>query len=480
MSVNAEQRLALLNRQIVEAAERRRRARAALGDVVESNRAQHRSHLSPADDARADRLLGERDRATEDLRRFGAERDELAAIVEDERQYSARAAQSFPVRHTGQAVPYDRAARIGAEQRTYGRHNDPHGRNFLLDVARNFLHSDPGAAERLARHTAEERVERAEWFSQQERAAGDSTTGNWAGLTVPVYLTDLYAAQISPLRPFADLCCVHTPLPPAGMAIDISRVTTGTSVGLQANELTPVSTQTIDDTLTTAPVQTAAGSQNVSRQAIERGTGVENATVQDLMRKYATTLDSTLINQATTGLSAVAQTVTYTSASPTGSEFYPYMYRASSLLESALLGVAYPSHVVMHSRRWNWLCSQVSSSWPIVNSPGVPPQSTAVQLTAEYGPQVRGVLANGLKVVVDNSVPTTTGGTQDEVYLVAANETMWLAETPDAPLLIRAEQPNAASLGILLVLYGYFAAWTRYQNCASKIVGTGTAAPAGF
>src|SRR5262249_19766176 len=152
---------------------------------------------------------------------------------------------------------------------------------------------------------------------------GDATTGSFAGLTVPQYLTDLYAPATAALRPLADNCNPH-PLPPQGMAIDISRITTGTSAALQANELDPVSSQSIDDTLLTIPVQTAAGQQKVSRQALDRGAAVEDVTMQDLFNRVATVLDSTIINQASTGISAAAQNVTYTSASPTAAEFWPY------------------------------------------------------------------------------------------------------------------------------------------------------------
>jgi hypothetical protein len=93
---------------------------------------------------------------------------------------------------------------------------------------------------------------------------------------------------------------------------------------------------------------------------------------------------------------------------------------------------------------------------------------------------VRGVLPNGLKVIVDNNVSTTVGGTQDEVFVVASGE-LHLWETPNAPMLIRAEQPQAASLGLLLVCYGYFGYTAlRYANNPGRITGTGLAAPAGF
>src|SRR5262245_61362796 len=136
----------------------------------------------------------------------------------------------------------------------------------------------------------------------------------------------------------------------------------------------------------------------------------------------------------------------------------------------------------MHSRRFNWFTSLVSSSWPFIGNQAVAPQMGGMHLTTEYGPNVRAVLSNGLRVICDNNVPTNLGvGTnQDVVYVVSSGETMHLWEAQGSLLFIRAEQPNAASLGILLVCYGYFAYATRYTNPASKIFGTGTIAPAGF
>jgi hypothetical protein len=88
------------------------------------------------------------------------------------------------------------------------------------------------------------------------------------------------------------------------------------------------------------------------------------------------------------------------------------------------------------------------------------------------------VLPNGLSVVVDNNIGTTLGaGTEDEAYVVPAREChLW--EDANAPLFIRADQPKAANLGVLLVLYGYFAyTFSRYANAMQKINGTGFIAP---
>jgi hypothetical protein len=87
----------------------------------------------------------------------------------------------------GQARAYDQVARVKSEERTYHRGNTYDGGPFLQDVVRQTLFRDVEAEQRLSRHMREERVERGKYL---ERAAG---TGAFAGLTVPQYLTEMYA-----------------------------------------------------------------------------------------------------------------------------------------------------------------------------------------------------------------------------------------------------------------------------------------------
>lgn len=236
----------------------------------------------------------------------------------------------------------------------------------------------------------------------------------------------------------------------------------------------------MDDTQLSIPVQTAAGQQTVSRQAIERGTGIDDVTMQDLFDRVATTLDSTLITQATAGLSAVASATTYTDASPTASKLWPKMQGAASTVEATLLNRGFATHAVMHSLRWNWLASQTDSTRPFVSADGMPVQTNGMVLTNEYGPAVRAKLSSGLLVVVDNNIATNLGaGTnEDEIYVVPQCEChLW--EDPAAPMFIRAEQPAAASLGVLLVAYAYFGyTFQRYSSGAmAKVSGTGLITP---
>jgi hypothetical protein len=247
-----------------------------------------------------------------------------------------------------------------------------------------------------------------------------------------------------------------------------------------------VSATSLDDTLLTENIQTAAGQQTLSRQAIDRGTGIEEVAMDDLFRRYATTLDSTLLNQATTGLSAVATATPFTTATPAfmsataADSLYGKIIGATAGVEAALLAYGFPTHAVMNSRRWHWINSKVSALWPGVQQPGIEVQAGGLNVGAAYDQGIRGTLPNGLKVIVDNSVGVAfgTATSEDEIYVVPASEChLW--EDPNAPVFIRAEQPAAASLGVLLVLYGYFAySFRRYANGMGKVGGTGLATPA--
>jgi hypothetical protein len=457
---------------------RRERALAEVKVIHAKARQEARARLTEHEDADVAAAMQSHENAENDLKAIRSKLAQLktAKVAEDANTAALETRDPNPASTAVAARPsYDRIARVGGESRTYRPDTDPVGRQFLLDVARRHLGLDVEADYRLNNHMREERVERAAYF--QTRAAGDATTGAFSGLVVPQYLTDMVAPAIAGLRPFADICNKH-PLPPNGMTFNISKITTATSAALQSSELSAVSATSIDDTLLAISVQTAAGQQLMSRQAIERGTGTEDVTVQDLYKRYATVLDSTLINQASTGLTNVAQSVAYTDGTPTVQELWPKIHNALSNQETALLAQAVPSHVIMHSRRWYWMQSQVGTSWPFVSQPGIPTQAGATNFGVGYAAGARGVLPNGMPVVVDNNIGTTLGaGTEDEIYTVAAAEChLW--EDSSAPTFIRAEQPSAASLGVLLVLYGYFAyTHNRYTNGQSKIAGTGLIAP---
>jgi hypothetical protein len=456
----------------VEAAEHRaRKSRRERELILEQANKDGRPNLNADEEARFAELTAAYDTTQTEIR--GA-KDKLAKALQikaDEDEAVRAAAET----HKTDAVrpAYDRVARVGSEERTYNPQTDRTGQQFLTDVANQFLHGDIQASERLARHMHEERVERGQYL---QRTVG---TGAFTGLTVPQYLTDMYAPLARNLRPFADACNKHV-LPEKGMTVEISRITTGSTVAEQATQGSAVSETNMDDTLLSPAVITAAGVQGVSRQAIERGTGISDVVMDDLFRAHATTLDNELLNRATVGLTTVTgNSATYTEATSTG--LYPKILEATSLAEAAFLAQARPDMVVMHSRRWHWLSSQLVTSWPFIHQPGLDPRVAGENAGARYGSGVRGMLPNGMLVVVDNNIVTNAGsGTNEDIVYVVASDECHLWEDPQAPIMLRAEQTLVKELSVVFVVYSFFAfTFRRYGDTAhQRITGVGLETPA--
>lgn len=440
-----------------------------------------------------------RDAVDAEIDALTARRDELQAELNRDRALDGLQSQPGETPDgapaTGRGVPYDRAARTGAEERTYAQHRDrafdertggfrkglQPGQEFVRDVVAA-ARGNVAAAQRLERHADEERIDREAdgtaymlQRSVEDRAVGTSA---FAGVVVPQYLTQYYAGLPSNGRPFADVCTPH-PLPETGMTANIGRVSTATSVDDQASEGTAVSETDIDDTLLTLPIRTAAGQQTVSRQASDRGLGTEDITLGDLYKRWASNIDTKLLRVATDGLTNVATAVSYTDGTPTAAELWPKLLNAQADAFAALADMSTgPILTLMHSRRWFWLQSQVGTSWPFIGQPGIPAQNGGVNYGELYGRGFAGVLPNGSPVVLDNNIATNLGaGTnEDEVYALDPGE-CHLFEDANAPMFIRADQTKAATLQLLLVLYSYYAFTHVRVPHVRKVSGTGLVAP---
>lgn len=453
--------------------------------ILDTAKASGRDYLTRDEDSRWNGIMRDIEQCRAAGKRLAMRAPEIdRAMAEDELAdeglRNATVPASLPKRNRTASVSVIR------NERTYNPGVDAEcgasnnlGGAFLLDVGRAAM-GDYSAQERLQRHQREEMTDRP-WLAQR----ASSTSGNYSGLVVPAYVTQDAAPAVAAARPLADVMNGRE-LPPNGMSVNISRITTPSAAGIQTTENTNVTSQAMDDTLLTLNVETAAGTLTVSRQAVERGTGIEEIVMSDLLARVAVSLEQQLISEASVGLAALSTSQTYTNATvdttavPT---FLKQLPQAQNTLDINLLAYSRPGVVVMHPRRFNWLTAASSSSWPMLTGVSTPTQAYGLQLTNDYGPAVRAVMSNGMKIVVDANVTTAglatalTGGTQDHVYAIVA-EQAYLYEPPERIVMIRAEQPAAASLGILYVAYEYFAyTFGRYSGQAVLINGTGLATP---
>ena len=439
--------------------ERRDAVKAEMDAVLEAVAEENRTDLTAEETEKVDALV-------EESRSLDSKIEKLKTQAEADVKAAEARASVAPV-----ATPASvGGARVISEARTYTAESE---NSFIKDAFNAQFRNDYSANERLARHMKEESVERR-----------DVGTGNFVGLVVPQYLTELAAPLARAGRPTADFATNKMSLPPSGMTLEISRMTTGTSTAVQETQNTAVSETDADDTLLTVNVRTIAGQQDLSRQAIERGTGIDTFVVADLIRSWHTTLDSQILNGTGSngqmkGIRASGgNAITFTATTPTVALLYPKLADALQQVQSNVFTT--PTHWIMHPRRLAFLLAATDST----GRPVVVPTANGVMNAVATGAGVAqyansGYQLLGLPIITDANVGTTYGAAtnQDEIYLVDARE-MHLWEQPGSPFSLRFDATSPGSLTIKTVVYG-FSAFTaeRYPAAASIISGTGLVAP---
>jgi HK97 family phage major capsid protein len=356
-------------------------------------------------------------------------------------------------------------AEVKSEPRTYAPKSE---HSFVRDAFAAQFMNDFGASQRLARHMTEERVERR-----------DVTSANFAGLIVPQFLTELAAPFARAGRPFLDAARKHA-LPAEGLVISISKVTTGSATAVQT-EGAAVQETNIDDTKLDVSIVTVAGQQNVSRQAIERGTNIDTLVMADLVSAYHTNLDSLFVTTSATSLTnTITQVVTYTDASPTVAELYPKIVDCVQRIQTNFFGG--PNFILMHPRRLAFILAAVDGqnrplAVPVPNFNGQPAFASGNGAPV-YGNS--GYTMLGLPIITDANVITNNGvGTDEDVIIVGNTQEAHLFEQGNGePMMLRFEQPKAAELDVTMIVYGYSAfTANRYPNAFALVGGTGLVTP---
>jgi HK97 family phage major capsid protein len=390
--------------------------------------------------------------------------DECRSLDEQIKTHSELEKRSAEAAELRKEKKFDSAvapAVVKSEARTYAPQADT---SFIRDAYAAQFNNDYMASERLARHMAEERIERR-----------DVTSAAFAGLMVPQFLTDLAAPFARAGRVTADLARKHQ-LPNEGLTLSISKVTTGSATALQT-EGAAVQETNMDDTKLDLTVKTFAGQQNVSRQALERGTNIDSLVMADLVSSYHTVLNTAVVAEL---LASAGQTVTYTDASPTVAEMYPKLVDAIQKVQTTFF--AGPNVIIMHPRRLAFILAAVDGqSRPLA----VPTPSSSGQPAYAYGSGApmygnSGYSILGLPVYTDATVSVVQGaGTDQDTIYIGNTQELHLWETGSGePMMLRFEQPKAAELDVTMIVYGYSAfTANRYPNAWAQINGTGLITP---
>lgn len=398
-------------------------------------------------------LRTERESVREDLAANQKTEAELAEKIErDERAAAVRPSNIGGALVRSEPVTYSPEAR---------------DRSFFADAYAAQFGNSVDARDRIQRHMREVEVERR-----------DIASGTFNGLIPPLYLLDMAAELAREGRPFADVVPGYQ-LPPNGMSVVVTKVTTGTATEVQTAENTAAAEVDLVTTDITIPVVTIMGQQDVSRQAIERGAITDQLVFNDLVADYARKLDRNIISGGgSNGQSDGILTISGTGAQTwTGTTVATFMSKLNGALNDVASNRYAPATViVMHPRRYHWLLAASDTS----GRPILTPYVGQAQNPAGLGGTNYGVAAAslaGLPVVVDANVPTNLGAsTNEDVVLVTrlADHALWEAGL----MTFTFEQTVNPPATIRLAVAGYSAFTAeRYPASTSKIGGTGLVAP---
>jgi HK97 family phage major capsid protein len=424
---------------------------------------------------------------------------EIDALKDKLREYEAEAERdaaalrlSEDVQPSAARRSYDSVVRTGdtKEPRTYTEHSNTvrDGISFFGDAfAYRSGDREGAAAQRILRHAKEVEV-------HGEMTQRATSTGSFAGLVVPQYLIDMAALVLRNGRPIANVVARHQ-IPESGMAFTIPRGTTGVSTAVQATENSAVSSTDEVWSNLSVPVVTIAGQQDVSRQSLERGSGVDALIYTDLVRAYAANVDTQIISGSgsagqvlgilnTAGIGAA----TAFGAAAGAANFNLKLAGALTSIYSAGQGLA-ADVLVVHPRRWGWLAGLVdSSNRPIVQANQAVAFNTIMQggfggegLADSQTPFV-GVSSQGVPVLLDLNLPTNVGTNSEDIVLALDSDELHLWEDGDGmPRQLSFEQTTGGSLTTKLVVYGYIAFTAgRYPAAVAKVGGLDTVAGQGL
>jgi HK97 family phage major capsid protein len=363
--------------------------------------------------------------------------------------------------------------------------------------------NDDGARERLERHASEmevqlpareERARRARerglaslGLGFETRVAPNRTQGQGGYFAPPLWLIDHFATAPRPARVLAELA-PSFPLPQGVQSVNLPRLTTGLKTDVMT-DASNVPSQDMADASASSPVVTIAGQGDVPVQLIEQspaGAHLDWAIFKDLAADYDARFETQLIAGSgsggqLTGLLTVAASggteLTYSDASPTMPELYPYFGQAAAAIGN---NRNLPPEVwLMRTARWAWIGGSVDNDGQPYSSPAHAPSEPPSGLFDPSKPTpVAPIL--GWPNYPNDAIPANRGTGSNEDRIIACRPTDLILLESEPRTAVNME-PLSGNLQARLQLRGYVAALTgRYPAGVAVIKGTGMIVQAGF
>jgi HK97 family phage major capsid protein len=351
-----------------------------------------------------------------------------------------------------------------------------HRQSWARDMIRLSLNmdSDGESRARLTTHAAQV-AEHPAYMEQRDLSRVDGS-GGYA--VPPAWLMNQYIELARPGRAFANLV-QRQPLPGGTDSINIPKLLTGTAVGVQTADNTPVTDVDLTDTFINAPIRTINGQQAVAIQLIDQSPiAFDDVVFRDLVAAHAAATDQQVIsgtgvNGQVLGVDNTPNIGTVPASAVTIQGIYSAIANAIQTVHTTRF--LPPEVIVMHPRRWGWFLSLLDNQQrplflPAANSP----MNVAGVLTDVDSQQVVGQM-HGLPVVTDPNITITAGaGNEDIIYVLRASDVVLWESGIRARVL---PETKAQNLTVLLQIYSYLAfSAARFPQSIVEI--TGLTAPA--
>lgn len=344
--------------------------------------------------------------------------------------------------------------------------------SYFRDLAMAELRDDASAKERLNRHAVE----------METRVNPNRVQGQGGYFAPPAWLIEKFASQRRATRVLADLVPTF-PLPLGVQSINLPRFTTG-GIEQTVNDDEADPSQDDVDASAQSPVTTISGMGDVALQLLEqspRTAAFDWVTFKDLGEAYDAQLEEQLIygigstvqpNEQFYGVTNIPNSVgvTYTDASPTLSEMYPFLGQMASRIGNNRSNP--PEVWLMTTSRWAWIASSLDNSQrPIVTPDVHPPLGLDID-----GPAAVSTLL-GWPVYVDDAIPTNASG-QDEIIACRPSDLVLFEGEPHTMVGLEVGSGTLQARLQLRRSAAFIAG--RYPQGISVMTGTGMVVQSGF